>query len=75
MTEFFTTTYLGITLLTLGQVLAVVVPLLVALAFLLYADRKVWAAVQLRRGPNVVGAFGLLQSFADFIKYAVKAVS
>ncbi|MGX9349945.1 NADH-quinone oxidoreductase subunit NuoH [Shimia sp. W99] len=74
MTEFFTTTYLGIFLLTLGQVLLVVVPLLVALAFLLYADRKIWAAVQLRRGPNVVGTFGLLQSFADFIKYIVKEI-
>jgi NADH-quinone oxidoreductase subunit H len=50
------------------------VPLLVALAFLLYFDRKVWAAVQMRRGPNVVGVFGLFQSFADFIKYAVKEI-
>ncbi|WP_435137987.1 NADH-quinone oxidoreductase subunit NuoH [Pseudopelagicola sp. nBUS_19] len=74
MTEYFSTTYLGIFLLTLGQVLLVVVPLLLALAFLLYADRKIWAAVQLRRGPNVVGTFGLLQSFADFIKYIVKEI-
>ncbi len=50
------------------------VPLLVALAFLMYADRKVWAAVQMRKGPNMVGAFGLLQSFADFIKYIVKEI-
>jgi len=41
---------------------------------LLYFDRKVWAAVQMRRGPNVVGVFGLFQSFADFIKYAVKEI-
>ncbi|PSL21852.1 NADH-quinone oxidoreductase subunit NuoH [Shimia abyssi] len=74
MTDFFSTTNLGIFLLTLGQVLLVVVPLLVALAFLLYADRKIWAAVQLRRGPNVVGTFGLLQSFADFVKYIVKEI-
>ncbi|AVO37205.1 NADH-quinone oxidoreductase subunit NuoH [Pukyongiella litopenaei] len=74
MAEFFTTTYLGIGLLTIGQVLLIVVPLLVALAFLMYADRKIWAAVQMRRGPNVVGVFGLLQSFADFIKYIVKEV-
>lgn len=74
MTEFFTNTNLGILLTVVGQVLLVVVPLLVALAFLLYADRKIWAAVQLRRGPNVVGVFGLLQSFADFIKYAVKEI-
>ncbi|MHC0054030.1 NADH-quinone oxidoreductase subunit NuoH [Actibacterium sp. D379-3] len=74
MVEFFTTTNLGIALLILGQCLLVVVPLLVALAFLMYADRKVWAAVQMRKGPNVVGAFGLLQSFADFIKYIFKEV-
>jgi NADH-quinone oxidoreductase subunit H len=40
----------------------------------MYADRKIWAAVQMRKGPNVVGAFGLLQSFADFLKYIVKEV-
>ena len=74
MVEFFTTNYFGIFLLIVGQVLLIVVPLLVALAFLMYADRKIWAAVQMRRGPNVVGAFGLLQSFADFIKYIVKEV-
>lgn len=74
MYEFFTTTNLGIALTIVGQVLLVVVPLLVALAFLLYYDRKVWAAVQLRRGPNVVGAFGLLQSFADFLKYVLKEI-
>src|SRR3989304_740829 len=46
--------------------------LLVAIAFLLLADRKIWAAVQMRRGPNVVGAFGLLQSFADLLKFVFK---
>ncbi|MEC7764211.1 MAG: NADH-quinone oxidoreductase subunit NuoH [Pseudomonadota bacterium] len=74
MYEFFTTTNLGIALTIVGQVLLIVVPLLVALAFLLYYDRKVWAAVQMRRGPNVVGAFGLLQSFADFLKYVLKEI-
>ncbi|HHS94307.1 MAG TPA: NADH-quinone oxidoreductase subunit NuoH [Rhodobacterales bacterium] len=74
MYEFFTTTNTGIALLILGQVLLIVVPLLVALAFILWADRKIWAAVQLRKGPNVVGAFGLLQSFADFIKYVLKEI-
>jgi NADH-quinone oxidoreductase subunit H len=74
MADFFTNTNLGILLLTVGQVLLIVVPLLVALAFLMYADRKIWAAVQMRKGPNIVGAFGLLQSFADFIKYIVKEV-
>ena len=46
--------------------------LLIFVAFILYGDRKIWAAVQLRRGPNVVGPWGLLQSFADFIKFVMK---
>jgi NADH-quinone oxidoreductase subunit H len=74
MYQFFTENWLGIVLLTLLQCLLILVPLLVALAFLLYADRKIWAAVQLRRGPNVVGPWGLMQSFADFLKYIVKEV-
>lgn len=74
MADFFFNTNLGILLLIVGQVLLVVVPLLIALAFLMYADRKIWAAVQMRRGPNVVGVFGLLQSFADFGKYIVKEI-
>ncbi len=59
-------------LIILAQSVAMLVVLLIAIAFLLLADRKIWAAVMLRRGPNVVGAFGLLQSFADFIKFVVK---
>ena len=74
MVEFFTNTNLGIVLVILGQCLLVLIPLLVALAFLMYADRKIWAAVQMRRGPNMVGPFGLLQSFADFLKYIVKEI-
>ncbi len=74
MVEFFTETSLGIALLILAQCLLIVVPLLLALAFLMYADRKIWAAVQMRRGPNVVGVFGVLQSFADFLKYIVKEI-
>ena len=60
------------TLLTLGQILLVVVPGLVIIAFLLLLDRKVWAGVQLRKGPNVVGPFGLFQSFADLLKFILK---
>ena len=71
--DFFDSNF-GIFLIILGQCLLVTVLVLVALAFLMYADRKVWAAVQMRKGPNVVGAFGLLQSFADFLKYIVKEI-
>ena len=55
-----------------GQSLLLLVTLLVIIAFLLLMDRKVWAAVQMRRGPNVVGGFGLLQSFADLLKFVLK---
>lgn len=48
------------------------VALLIYVAYVLYADRKIWAAVQLRRGPNVVGPWGLLQSFADMLKFVFK---
>ena len=48
--------------------------LLIIVAYLLWADRKIWAAVQMRRGPNVVGPWGLFQSFADLIKFALKEV-
>jgi len=54
------------------QSVGLLVALLLLIAYLLLADRKIWAAVQLRRGPNVVGAFGLLQSFADFAKFVFK---
>ena len=56
----------------IGWSLLTLVLLLVIIAFLLLMDRKVWAAVQMRRGPNVVGPFGLLQSFADLLKFAFK---
>ncbi|SDW32412.1 NADH dehydrogenase subunit H [Albimonas donghaensis] len=61
-------------LLILLQCLVVTVCLLVSLAFLLWMDRKVWGAVQLRKSINVVGPFGLLQSFADFLKFAMKEI-
>ncbi|WP_133723182.1 NADH-quinone oxidoreductase subunit NuoH [Oceanicaulis sp.] len=62
------------TLASVGQILGFMVVLLLSLAFLLLMDRKVWAAVQMRKGPNTVGAFGLLQSFADFIKFVLKEI-
>ena len=77
MAEFFTmlfdtNTPLGWFIVKTLIILAYVVVLLISLAFLLLADRKIWAAVQMRKGPNVVGAFGLLQSFADFLKFVFK---
>jgi NADH-quinone oxidoreductase subunit H len=61
----------------LGQFIMILifdVVLLIMIAYLLLADRKIWAAVQMRRGPNVVGAFGLLQTFADLFKFLFKEV-
>ena len=60
--------------LTTGGILLVVIWVLLSLAFLLLADRKIWAGVQMRKGPNVVGPFGLLQSFADFLKFVLKEI-
>jgi NADH-quinone oxidoreductase subunit H len=70
----FWATPLGWTLATVGGILLVVVGILISLAFLLLADRKIWAGVQMRKGPNVVGPFGLLQSFADFFKFVLKEI-
>jgi NADH-quinone oxidoreductase subunit H len=56
----------------IGKSLLLIAALLVFIAYILYADRKIWAAVQLRRGPNVVGPWGLLQSFADLLKFVLK---
>ena len=64
----------GIALVILAQCLLVLGFVMISLLFLVYADRKVWAAVQMRRGPNVVGPFGLLQTVADALKYVVKEV-
>jgi NADH-quinone oxidoreductase subunit H len=58
--------------LMVGKSLLMIVLLLLYIAYALYADRKIWAAVQLRRGPNVVGPWGLMQSFADLLKFVVK---
>jgi NADH-quinone oxidoreductase subunit H len=56
------------------QSVALITALLITVSFLIYFDRKVWAAVMMRRGPNVVGPWGILQSFADLIKFALKEV-
>jgi len=65
---------LGWFLITFGQIMVVLLSLLVSLAFFMYGDRKIWAGVQMRKGPNVVGPFGLLQSFADLFKFVLKEV-
>jgi NADH-quinone oxidoreductase subunit H len=59
-------------LIVIGQSFLLLAALLIYVAYMLYADRKIWAAVQLRRGPNVVGPWGLLQSFADMLKFVFK---
>ena len=71
MAEFWTSYGLPLALIA-AQSVALLVVLLIIVAFLLYADRKVWAAVQMRRGPNVVGPWGLWQSFADLLKFVFK---
>jgi NADH-quinone oxidoreductase subunit H len=71
MAEFFWT-YVWPPLVILAHSAAVLIILLVSVAFLLVADRKLWAAVQVRRGPNVVGPWGILQSFADMLKFVFK---
>jgi NADH-quinone oxidoreductase subunit H len=68
----FWTGFLWPLLVMLGESLLLLVVLLIAIAYILLADRKIWAAVQIRRGPNVVGPFGLLQSFADLLKFVLK---
>ncbi|MEL6586636.1 MAG: NADH-quinone oxidoreductase subunit NuoH [Pseudomonadota bacterium] len=70
----FLATPAGIGVLILAQTLAVVAFVMVSLIFLVYGDRKIWAAVQMRKGPNVVGPFGLLQIIADFLKYVFKEI-
>ena len=72
MTAFFQSLGLGFeaawTLATIAGILLIALPLMLAVAMIIYVDRKVWAAINLRRGPNVVGPFGLLQSIADGLK-------
>ena len=73
MAEFLATPF-GTFLLIAVQCLLIIAFVMISLLFLVYGDRKIWAAVQMRRGPNVVGAFGLLQSVADALKYVVKEI-
>ena len=70
----FFATGLGTAVLLIGQSLLIVAFVMISLLFLVYGDRKIWAAVQMRRGPNVVGPFGLLQTVADALKYVVKEI-
>src|SRR6267154_37106 len=76
MAEFFAsafwTAYLWPLVIIVAQSLLLLIPLLISIAYVLLADRKIWAAVQMRRGPNVVGPWGLLQSFADLLKFVFK---
>ena len=71
MAEFWTSTLWPLIIMVAESLLLLVV-LLIAIAYILLADRKIWAAVQIRRGPNVVGPFGLFQSFADLLKFVLK---
>src|SRR5467141_3962600 len=68
----FIASYVWPLIVMVAESVLLLVVLLVVVAFVLLADRKIWAAVQIRRGPNVVGPFGLLQSFADLIKFVFK---
>ncbi|MFC7551116.1 NADH-quinone oxidoreductase subunit NuoH [Pseudoroseomonas wenyumeiae] len=70
--EAFLNSSIGILAITVAQTLAVLVPLLIAVAYMTYAERKIMAAMQMRIGPNVVGPFGLLQPFADAAKMLMK---
>ncbi|MBV7393511.1 NADH-quinone oxidoreductase subunit NuoH [Mameliella sediminis] len=72
--ENFFATPLGTFVIIFAQCLAVLGFVMISLLFLVYGDRKIWAAVQMRRGPNVVGVYGILQSVADALKYVVKEV-
>src|SRR3989475_1461053 len=76
MAEFFAsgfwTGFLWPLMVMVAQSLLLLVVLLIAIAYILLADRKIWAAVQIRRGPNVVGPWGLFQSFADLLKFVLK---
>ena len=71
MADFFANYIWPLLFMVLHSLLLLII-LLITIAYVLLADRKIWAAVQMRRGPNVVGPFGLLQSFADLLKFVLK---
>src|ERR1700694_3975603 len=71
MAEVWTSTF-GPLIIMIAQSLLLLVVLLIAIAFILLADRKIWAGVQIGRGPNVVGPWCLFQSFADLLKFVLK---
>jgi len=66
--------YIGIVFSEVYKILFLLIPLLISIAMIVWLDRRVWAFVQKRRGPNVVGPFGLFQSFADVLKYVFKEI-
>ena len=66
--------YIGIVFSEVYKILFLLIPLLISVAMIVWLDRRVWAFVQKRRGPNVVGPFGLFQSFADVLKYVFKEI-
>src|SRR3954454_19599810 len=68
----FAVTYAWPVILIVLESLLLLILLLVGIAYIIYADRKIWAAAQLRRGPNVVGPWGMFQSFADLLKFVLK---
>ncbi len=73
MADFLATPF-GTFLLIAVQCLGIIAFVMISLLFLVYGDRKIWAAVQMRRGPNVVGPWGILQSVADALKFVVKEI-
>src|SRR5271163_390834 len=76
MADFFASTFwtgfLWPLIIMVAESVLLLVVLLIAIAYILLADRKIWAAVQIRRGPNVVGPWGLFQSFTDLLKFVLK---
>ena len=66
--------YLNILISELYKIAFILIPVLISVALVVWVDRRIWGAVQKRKGPNVVGPFGLLQSLADALKYIFKEI-